>query len=242
MGLRVNMKKVAILQSNYIPWKGYFDIIAQVDEFIFYDDVQYTNRDWRNRNKIKTPNGLLWLSVPVGEERNRLICEVNIPNSDWQKKHWQNILQFYKNAQFFNEYKDFFENFYMNEKHENLSDMNINLTKKICFEILGIKTKFRDSREFNLQSKKEERILELLKKTESDYYLSGPAAKNYICEQHFADKNIKLEWMDYSGYPEYKQMFGKFEHGVSILDLIFNAGKDSAFYVYGWRNIPQKAS
>jgi len=230
------MKKVAVLQSNYIPWKGYFDIISQVDEFIFYDDVQYTNRDWRNRNKIKTSNGLLWLSVPVGAERNRLICEVEIPNNDWQKKHWQSILQFYGKAPFFSEYKSFFENFYLSETYSNLSDMNIDLIKKICSEILDIKTSFRDSREFNLQGKKENRILELLKKTEATHYLSGPSAKDYICEQHFADRNIKLEWMNYSGYPEYKQLFGKFEHAVSVLDLIFNVGSNSPFYVYGWRN------
>ena len=230
------MKRVAVLQSNYIPWKGYFDIISQVDEFIFYDDVQYTNRDWRNRNKIKTPNGLLWLSVPVGAERNRLICEVEIPNKDWQKKHWQSISQFYGKAPFFSEYKSFFENFYLSETHDNLSDMNISLIKKICSEILDIKTSFRDSREFNLQGKKENRILELLEKTAATHYLSGPAAKNYINEQHFADRNIKLEWMDYSGYPEYKQLFGKFEYAVSILDLIFNVGSNSPFYVYGWRS------
>jgi hypothetical protein len=235
MDLCVDMKRVAVLQSNYIPWKGYFDIISQVDEFIFYDDVQYTKNDWRNRNKIKTLNGLLWLSIPVGEPRNRLICDVEIENSNWQKKHWQNILQFYKKAPFFEGYKSFFENFYMNENHANLSDMNIKLIKRICAEILDIKTKFRDSREFALQSKKENRILEILEKTGATHYLSGPAAKNYIAEQHFVEKHIKLEWMDYSGYPEYKQLFGKFEHAVSILDLIFNVGKDSPFYVYGWR-------
>jgi hypothetical protein len=230
------MKKVAILQSNYIPWKGYFDIISQVDEFIFYDDVQYTNRDWRNRNKIKTPDGLLWLSVPVGQSKNRLICDVKIENKDWQKKHWQSISQFYKKAQFFNDYKSFFENFYLNEIHNNLSDMNIGLIKKICTEILNIRTNFKDSREFNLQGKKENRLLEQLIKTSATHYLSGTAAKDYICEQHFTDKNIKLEWIDYSGYPEYRQLFGKFEHTVSILDLIFNVGSNSPFYVYGWRN------
>lgn len=229
------MKKVAVLQSNYIPWKGYFDIISQVEEFIFYDDVQYTNGDWRNRNKIKTDNGLLWLSVPVGKSESRLICDVKIENNDWQKKHWQNILQFYGKVPFFKEYKKIFEDFYLNKTHSNLSDMNIWLIKKVCTEVLDIKPNFRDSREFNLQGKKEDRLLELLEKTEASHCLVGPAAKNYINEQHFAEKRIELKWMDYSGYPEYKQLFGKFEHTVSILDLIFNVGKDSPFYVYGWR-------
>ena len=230
------MKKVAILQSNYIPWKGYFDLISQVDEFIFYDDIQYTKHDWRNRNKIKTPNGLLWLTVPVGECISRLICEVEISNNTWQKKHWQTISQFYKKAPYFKEYKDLFEDFYLNETHTNLAKMNQTLIKRICKDILGIKTKFKDSRAFNLQGKKEERILELLQKTDANCYLSGPAAKNYIDEQHFIDKKIGLHWMDYSGYPEYSQLFGQFEHTVSILDLIFNVGKEAPFYVYGWRN------
>ncbi|MDR3000842.1 MAG: WbqC family protein [Fibromonadaceae bacterium] len=230
------MKKVAASQSNYIPWKGYFDIISQVDEYVFYDDVQYTKEDWRNRNKIKTPNGLLWLSIPVGKSENRLICDVKIENRDWQKKHWQNILQYYGNAPFFNEYKTFFEHFYLSEMHVNLSDMNISLIKKICTEILNIKTNFKDSREFNLQGKKEDRVLDLLSKTNATFCLLGPAAKNYVNEERFAKKNIEIKWMDYSGYPEYKQLFEKFEHSVSILDLIFNVGKDSPFYVYGWRN------
>jgi hypothetical protein len=235
MDLCVDMKKAAILQSNYIPWKGYFDIISQVDEFIFYDDVKYSYGDWRNRNKIKTLNGLLWLSVPVGKPHNRLICDIEIPNADWQRVHWQTISQFYKKAPFFNEYKSFFEHFYLSEMHTNLSDMNIGLIKKICMEILDIKTNFKDSREFNLQGKKEGRVLELLSKTGASLYLSGPGARDYIKEEHFAEKHIELKWMDYSGYPEYKQLFGKFEHAVSILDLIFNVGKDSSFYVYRWR-------
>ncbi|MDR1830612.1 MAG: WbqC family protein [Candidatus Fibromonas sp.] len=230
------MKKIGACQSNYIPWKGYFDMISQVDEFIFYDDVQYTKEDWRSRNKIKTDNGLLWLSVPVGKSEDRLICDVKITNNDWQRKHWQNILQFYKKAPFFHEYEKFFEDFYLNEIHGNLSDMNIDLIKRICTEILSIKTKFGDSREFNLQGRKENRLLDLLEKTDATHCLVGPAAKSYINEQHFADRNIKLEWMDYSGYPEYKQLFGEFEHAVSILDLIFNVGGDAPFYVYGWRN------
>ncbi len=110
--LIINKKKVAVLQSSYIPWKGYFDIINDVDFFIFYDDVQYTKNDWRNRNIIKTPNGKLWLTIPIGSKLDRKICEVNIPNSYWQKKHWQSLKHFYKKAHFFNQYSDFLEYFY----------------------------------------------------------------------------------------------------------------------------------
>src|SRR5579863_10162725 len=100
-------EKVAILQSNYLPWKGYFDIINDVDLFIFYDDVQYTKNDWRNRNKIKTISGTQWLTVPTGTDLNRLICEVAIPNTFWAKKHWKTLLYSYQKSPYFARYHDF---------------------------------------------------------------------------------------------------------------------------------------
>jgi len=98
------MKTVAILQSNYIPWKGYFDVINDVDLFIFYDDVQYTKNDWRNRNKVKTANGTGWLSIPVGADKNRLICEVILNDNRWQEKHWKTLCQLYGKASYFSSY------------------------------------------------------------------------------------------------------------------------------------------
>ena len=220
-------KKVAILQSNYIPWKGYFDIIASVDEFIFHDDLQYTKNDWRNRNKIKTDKGIIWLTIPCGTDTHRLICEVQLNDSSWQKKHWSIIQQYYGKAPFFKEYKEF----YIGQIHKNLSDMNQNLIKKISKEILGINTTFKDSREYCLTKSKGDRVLELLNKTQATYYLSGPAAKDYIDESLFKKANIELAWMDYSGYREYNQLYPPFEHGVSIIDLIFNTGQDEINYI-----------
>lgn len=220
-------KKVAILQSNYIPWKGYFDIIGLVDEFIFHDDLQYTKNDWRNRNKIKTDTGTRWLTIPCGTDEHRLICDVVLKDASWQKQHWNIISQYYRKAPFFRTYKDFFEHFYLGEKHTNLSDMNQGLIKNISTQILGLKTTFKDSRTFNLQTHKAQRVLELLKKTGATYYLSGPAAQSYINPNDFATENIQLEWMDYSNYSQYPQLYPPFEHAVSILDLIFNCGPDA---------------
>ena len=223
-------KKIAILQSNYIPWKGYFDIINSVDEFIFHDDLQYTKNDWRNRNKIKTDRGITWLTIPCGTDTNRLICEVQLKDKSWQKQHWNIIRQYYGKTQYFKEYKDFFENLYLGQEYMNLSDMNQMFIKQICC-ILGIKTKFDDSRHYNLQYHKAERVLELCKKAGATEYLSGPAAKDYIDEKLFRDANIKLTWMDYSGYPEYPQLYPPFEHAVSVLDLIFNCGPNAMEYM-----------
>lgn len=226
------MKKVAILQSNYIPWKGYFDIIASVDLFVFHDDLQFTKNDWRNRNKIITAQGPQWLTIPCGTSEKRLICEVELIDHSWQKKHYNLLLNNYKKSPFLSLYSDLLRSIYLDQKWVNLSELNQFIIRKISSEVLGLKTVFADSREFNLQEKKEKRVLELLKKVSANKYLSGPAAKNYINEESFEKENIKLEWMCYSGYPDYKQQFGGCcEHAVSILDLMFNTGPDIKNYM-----------
>lgn len=229
------MKKVAIIQSSYIPWKGYFDIIHDVDLFIFYDDRQYTVRDWRNRNKIKTPNGLHWLTVPVGSSRDRLIYEVEITDTGWGKKHWDTLKQNYSKAPYFNEYKAFFEEVYLGQEWVSLSELNQYLVKTISKDFLGIKTEFKDSREFNAQGYRLDRILDLLDKANAGFYLSGPSAKDYIVDERFVEKGIELQYKDYSGYPEYQQLFPPFEHGVTILDVLFNCGSNASHYIWGWR-------
>ena len=222
------MKKVAILQSNYIPWKGYFDLINMVDEFILYDDMQYTRRDWRNRNKIKTQNGLAWLTIPV-EVKGKYFQKINetkISEKDWAKKHWQQIKQHYSKTNYFKDYKDIFEELYLSCNEEYLSQINYKFLTAIN-NILGIKTNIRWSSEFNLLDGQTEKLLGICKDCNADIYLSGPAAKDYFNEELAKKENIKVEWMDYSGYLEYEQLHPPFEHGVSILDLIFHEGSNA---------------
>lgn len=226
------MKKIAILQSNYIPWKGYFDLINMVDEFILYDDMQYTKRDWRNRNKIKTPQGLKWLSIPV-EVKGRYFQKINetkVSDKDWAKKHWQQIKQNYSKANYFNEYKNIFEELYLGCDEEYLSQINYKFITTIN-KILGITTKIRWSSEFELIDGQTEKLLGLCKDCDADVYISGPAAKDYFDEDLAQKENIQVEWMDYSGYKEYKQLYPSFEHGVSILDLIFNEGTNTTKFM-----------
>jgi WbqC-like protein family len=224
-------KKVAILQSGYLPWKGYFDIIANVDLFIFYDDVQFTKNDWRNRNKIKTPKGVEWLTVPCGPNINRKICEVELDGHVWQKKHWKTIVNNYNRAKYFKEYKEFFYDFYINQLWINLSDMNQYIIKKIARNILDIQTQFDDSRNYRLGGRSDDRLLELLKNVKATEYLSGPSAKNYISPLKFEQEGIKLTWMDYLGYKEYTQLYPPFDHNVSIIDLVFNEGPNSKNFI-----------
>lgn len=226
------MKKVAIVQSNYIAWKGYFDMMRMVDEFILYDDVQYTRRDWRNRNKIKTPNGLLWLTIPV-EVKGKYFQKINetlISEPKWAKDHWASITQFYSKAKYFKEYKGVFENFYQNVQETHISLVNYELIK-IINEILGTKTKLTWSSDYNLVEGQTERLLSLVQQAGGTEYISGPLAKDYLDESLFDAQGIKVTWMDYSGYPEYHQLYPPFEHGVSILDLIFNEGPDALNYM-----------
>ncbi|MEZ8252959.1 WbqC family protein [Vibrio splendidus] len=223
------MRKLAILQSNYIPWKGYFDIINRADLFVFHDDLQYTKNDWRNRNKIKTTRGLEWLTIPCGTNEKRLICDVEIKDKKWRAKHKSKIIESYRKCKFFDEYK-YLLDFIYDSDWDNLSELNQSVIKLISRDVLGFDTDFIDSRELNLELKKQERVLEIIDKLGFNCYISGPAAKDYIDEGLFNEKGVVLEWMDYSKYKEYPQTNGDFEHFVSILDLIFNTGSEAKRY------------
>lgn len=225
-------KKIAILQSNYIPWKGYFDLINCVDEFVVFDDVQFTKRDWRNRNKLKTPTGTAWLTVPVkvAGKFEQLIKDTEIENDSWSKKHWKFFEMNYKRSKYFNEVCEFLEDCYLETPYKYLSELNMSLIKKIC-SYLDINTKFSHSSDFNLVNEKSSRLLEICKQANATEYISGPAAKNYLNTDLFDKSKINVSWFNYSSYPEYPQLWGEFVHEVSILDLLFNCGKDSIKYL-----------
>jgi hypothetical protein len=224
--------KVAILQSNYIPWKGYFDLMDQVDDFVIYDVVQYTKRDWRNRNKIATPHGLLWLTIPViVESREQRIDETKIHDKNWVDKHLTSIKHNYGKSTYFNTYLDELRNCYEEVGTlDYLSDVNLVFIEWICSK-LGINTRLHSSRDFELSTDKNERLANICGQLNADLYLSGPAAKDYLDESCFTEKNIEVEWMNYQGYPEYQQLFGDFEHSVTVLDAIFNLGEDAKYSV-----------
>jgi len=226
------MKKVSIVQSNYIPWKGYFDLINSVDEFILFDDMQYTRRDWRNRNKIKTAKGLIWLTIPVQVKGKyyQNIKDTEIIDMEWGHQHWKTIILNYNRARYFQSYKHIFESLYLNCQEKYLSQINYLFIVNIC-KILGINTKISWSMDYNIVEGKTERLISLCKQAQGTEYISGPAAKDYINEDLFKQENIKLSYIDYSNYPEYHQLFPPFEHGVSVIDLIFNQGENAKKYM-----------
>ena len=226
------MKKVVITQSNYIPWKGYFDMIASSDELIVYDDMQYTRRDWRNRNKIKTPQGLQWLTVPVASRGNyhQIIRETKINGTQWPLAHWKALELNYARSKSFDEISEWLQPIYCEKEFSYISELNRYFISQIC-NYLGIETRISCSWDYTLISGRTERLVDLCVQAGATEYISGPAAKGYVDENLFQEKNIKLTWFDYSGYSEYSQLWGSFEHSVSILDLLFNCGKDSRMYL-----------
>ena len=226
------MKKVAISQSNYIPWKGYFDMIASVDEFILYDDMQYTRRDWRNRNQIKTPQGVQWLTVPVlvKGKYHQKIRDTELDGNAWAADHWKTLTQNYRRAPCFCEVARWLEPLYLERSYSHLSHLNRTFLEAIC-AYLEIRTRITDSGDYTLMDGKTERLADLCAQVGGTEYISGPAAKDYIDESVFLAKDIKLTWFDYSGYAEYPQLWSGFTHGVTILDLLFNCGKQAASYM-----------
>jgi hypothetical protein len=226
------VKKVAIVQSNYIPWKGYFDMIAAVDEFILYDDMQYTRRDWRNRNQIKTPQGVQWLTVPVlvKGKYHQAIRETEIEGTEWAKAHWKSLVQNYRRAPHFEEIAVWLEPLYLSEPQSHLSQVNRRFLEAIC-NYLSIQTVISNSWDYTLVEGKTERLAAICSQAGGTEYVSGPAAKDYVDEEVFKELGIELTWFGYAGYQEYPQLWGEFSHGVTILDLLFNCGKNSQYYM-----------
>lgn len=225
------MKRLAILQSNYIPWKGYFDIIASVDEFIIYDEVQYTKNDWRNRNLIKTTNGALWLTIPVRHTGRfgQPIDDVRVTGPAWARKHWMSFVTYYAKAPFFGSVSPLLgEAYAFCVDDERLSAVNLRFIRLVA-SLLGITTSITSSRDYPGGGDRNQRLVDLCLGAGATEYLSGPAARGYLDEPLFAEAGVAVTWMDYSRYPEYPQLHAPpFIHGVSVLDLILNVGPEAA--------------
>lgn len=224
-------KRVAIAQSNYIPWRGYFDLIDSVDELILYDDMQYNRRAWRNRNLIKSPAGLIWLTIPVQVKGKyfQKIKDTVVVDCSWARDHWQSILHNYSKAKYFSDYRELFEELY-SHPDTFLSQINYHFIVAIC-RVLGIKTTISSSMDYHLAGDKTEMLVNLCKQAGASNYITGPAAKAFINEDLFQQENISVAYMDYSGYREYRQLYPPFQSHISIIDLIFNEGPDAARYM-----------
>jgi hypothetical protein len=222
-------KRVAIIQSCYVPWKGFFDLIGRCDEFIVFDRVQYVKRHWHNRNKIKTPRGEEWITIPVLSKSRfeQPIDEVEVSGS-WAEKHWHSIAFNYKKAPFFASEGQRVRTWYeAAATMRRLTDINRHFLGLLTHE-LGITTKITSDHDYPAEDlRQSERLVSICKQAGASHYISGPSARAYLQEEMFAAAGITVEWMSYGPYPIYPQLFGPFEHAVSVLDVLFQLGPEA---------------
>lgn len=220
--------RVGILQPGYLPWLGFFEQMHKSDVFVIYDDVQYDKESWRNRNRIKTANGVQWLTVPVYVKISEypLIYEVRIDNKEnWRKKHLFSIKQNYSKARFYKDYIDVFEDAYARE-WKFLIDIDMYFIMRLS-ECLGIEDKkIVRSSDIKVAGDRVGRLINICKFFNADTFYEGAAGKNYIDDAEFLRQGIKVEFQDYK-HPVYKQLYGDFAPYLSVIDLLFNHGEES---------------
>jgi hypothetical protein len=227
-------ERVAIVQSSYVPWKGFFDLVARVDELVLFDDVQYTRRDWRNRNRIKTRHGVRWLTIPVrvrGRYHQR-IDEVELSDPAWAARHWDVLRQAYASAPCWSAVAGELQRLYETAPGDRLTAVNEHFLRALC-RMLGIRTAISRSDGIGLGDGRTERLVTLCRHVGATTYVSGPTAAAYLDEAPFAAAGIEVEWMSYGPYPEYPQLHGPFEHHVSVLDVLVHTGERAAEHVRG---------
>lgn len=226
--------RCAIVQPSYLPWRGYFHLLQKSDVFVFYDDVQYDKHGWRNRNQIKTVQGLLWLTVPVAARGNVVhgtpINEVRIADHRWPSKHLAAIEQSYARAPHVQRCLELIEP-HLNAGHELLADLTIDLTKAVANE-LGIAPSFVRSSQLTAGGDRTERLVAVLREVGATHYVSGPSARAYLDEELLARAGISMEYMTYD-YPPYEQLHPPYTPNVSIIDLLAVAGPEAGGLIWG---------
>jgi hypothetical protein len=226
--------KCAILQPSYIPWRGYFHQIQKADVFVFYDDVQYDADGWRNRNRIKTRNGSIWLTIPVKHKGHlsggQKICDTQIHwQQPWNQKHWRTIQQAYRKTPFFSRYEDLLSGFY-SRRPERLSELTIEFTIALARE-LGLQRRFLRSSELDIEGGRTERLIKILNHVGAEHYISGPSARSYIDAELMAQAGVSVEYMTYD-YRPYEQLYPPFDGNVSIIDVMFMYGPDAGRWIW----------
>jgi len=223
-------------QPNYLPYLGFFHKITLCDIFVIVDTVQYVKRGpfgWINRNKIRTPDDWLWLTVPVlskGKYTQSIIDTIIDNLKPWQHKHWRSITLAYQKAPYFHLYKDFFQKIY-ETKWERLADLNEVIIRYII-SALDIKVEITKTSTIKAEGQGTGLIVAMCKKLGADTYVHGKHGKDYIDPTKFADNNIKCIYQEFN-HPVYRQAYEPFIPEMSIIDLLFNHGKESLTILKG---------
>jgi hypothetical protein len=220
--------RVGIIQSAYVPWRGYFDFIRSVDVFVLFDDIAISRPPgWRVRNRVKLPEGVRWLTVPLDGLRGQppIDAVTTMPLESWMPSHLGLLRRSFARAPFADDAIGLWQGA-LGQASTSLSDLNHRLIGSIC-DYLGIKTTLRQARPLGATGHKSERLLSVLQALGATSYLSGPAAQSYLDVQRFADAGIDVLYKTYD-YPPYPQSWGPFVGEVTVLDLIAHLGPASA--------------
>lgn len=224
--------RICIIQSPYIPWRGFFDLIGRCDEYVVYDSAQFVKRHWHNRNRIKTPRGAEWLTIPVITKGRftQPIADVRIANS-WAEQHWRGLELAYRRAPFFEAYAPLVRSWYEAAERESLlTDVNLLFLQRIA-QTFGLATRIVRDSTYQATGAKTERLVAIAGAAGAKRYLTGPSARAYFEEPLFDAAGIAVEWMSYDGYLPYPQLHGEFDPAVTALDLLFNTGSDAPRYL-----------
>jgi hypothetical protein len=215
-------RTVAIHQPNYLPWLGYFEKIARSDVFVFLDDVEYSSSSWINRNKLKTPDGWTWLTVPVRGSSGP-IAAAEIADDSWREGHEKSLQMNYGGAAHFEEFADVFEETYA-RSWESLCELNVHLIRELA-DRLGLDCEFVRSSALDVDATKGERIVRLCETLEADRYLSGEGARSYNDPARFERAGVDLAYQSFD-CPRYEQRFDGFVPNLSAVDAMLNVGSE----------------
>lgn len=225
------MPRLIVLQPGYLPWLGFFDQMAKSDVFVYYDDVQFDKHGWRNRNRIKGPQGPVWLTVPVLHKgrMGQSIVDVEIDNTvNWGRKHIESTRQFYSRAPFTKTYLPQLEEL-LGRTWSHLWELDLAVVELFC-GWMGLSRPVYRSSQLGIGGERNERLLALCQHFGADQYLSGSAARCYLDEALFERHGIAVQWHDYV-HPVYTQQNGPFEPYLSVLDLLLNCGGADALSI-----------
>lgn len=226
------MTTVVILQSNYIPWRGYFDLIRRADDFVFYDTAQFTKHDWRNRNRIVTPTGPVWLTVPVSTagQFGQTIDTARITDMRWAARHLKSLQAALGRAPCFRSHlKPLVEDWFPAVgAMDRISAVNRFLVERVM-RVLDIATRLHDAADLPQEGDRTGRLVSICRSLGATRYLSGPSARSYLDVAQFSAAGIAVDWMDYPAYPAYRQMDGGYDAGVSILDCLAHLPPNKVF-------------
>jgi WbqC-like protein family len=228
---------VVVLQPGYLPWLGFFDQMRRADVFVYYDDVQYDTHGWRNRNRIKTQHGPLWLTVPVrhsGLSKPRILDVAIDTRTSWAKKHVTSIRQAYAAAPFAKQYVPALEELLL-RPWERLVDLDLAVAGLMA-EWLGLRTRVERASALGIEGGQNERLVNICRHFGATNYLTGSAARDYLDVPLFARSGVEVEWQDFV-HPVYPQLHGDFVPYLSAVDLVFNRGDKSGAMLTGKREL-----